>query len=84
MRKIRDQIGHWFSKLLTYAGRIQLIQAVLFSVQVFWSRHFLLPKAVLYHMDQLCSIYLWHGKEQKVKDAQVSWKDFFFPSSKEG
>lgn len=84
IQKIRDRIEHWSSKFLSYVGRVQLIQAVIFSVQVYRSRHFILPKSVLRHIDQLCSAFLWHGKEQKVKVARVSWSDICHPKSEGG
>ena len=42
--KIKARINNWSTKLLSYAGRIQLIQSVLYSIQHFWCRHFILPK----------------------------------------
>ena len=44
--KITARIRSWSSKLLSYARRLQLIQSILFSLQNFWCRNFLLPKGV--------------------------------------
>lgn len=73
IRKIGDRIEHWSSRFLSYAGRLQLIQAVIFSVQVYWSRNFILPKSFIRHIEQLCFAFLWHSKEQKVKSARFQW-----------
>ena len=35
--KIVGRIPSWTSKMLSFAGRLQLIQSVLFSIQVYWS-----------------------------------------------
>ena len=47
IEKITTRIICWSSKLLSYAGRVQLIRSVLFSMQNYWCRNFLLPKGVL-------------------------------------
>ena len=45
--KIAAKINCWSAKLLSYARRLQLIQLVLYSIQNFWCKHFILPKGVL-------------------------------------
>ena len=57
--------------LLSYAGRVQLIQAVIFSMQNLWCRTFILPKGVLTKVNQLCAGFLWKGKESSDKGARV-------------
>ena len=47
IKKIIGRINNWSAKLLSYAGNFQLINSVLFSLQNFWCRHFILPKGVL-------------------------------------
>ena len=49
------------SKRLSYAGRLQLIRSVLFSIQVYWSSIFILPKEVCKVIDQILRSFLWHG-----------------------
>ena len=43
LEKIAARIKSWTSKHLTYAGRLQLIGSVLFSLQIFWMTLFILP-----------------------------------------
>ena len=45
--KITAKINHWAARFLSYAGRFQLIQTVVYSIQNYWCRHFLLPSIVL-------------------------------------
>lgn len=71
-------------RLLSFVGRVQLIQPVLFSVQVFWSRHFILPKSVIKHINQLCAGFLWHGKEHKATSARVSLENVCLPKAEGG
>ena len=82
--KIAAKINCWSAKLLSYAGRLQLIQSVLYSIQNFWCRHFILPKRVLKRVNQLCSGFFWHGKEQTAKGARVRWEAICFPKYEGG
>ena len=70
--KIIARIKSWTSKFLSYVGRLQLIQSILFSLQNFWCKNFLLPKGVLNKITKLCARFLWKGKEQAAKGARVS------------
>ena len=72
VEKITARVNCWSARLLSYAGRLQLIQAVLFSMQNFWCRFFILPKRILKRIAQICSSYLWKGRESKAKGAKVS------------
>ncbi|GKB44263.1 RNA-directed DNA polymerase, eukaryota, reverse transcriptase zinc-binding domain protein [Tanacetum coccineum] len=40
---IRKRIGDWRNKVLSFAGRLQLISSVLSSMQVYWASLFILP-----------------------------------------
>lgn len=42
--KILGRINTWTVKYVSYAGRLQLVQSVLISIQAFWSQIFLLPR----------------------------------------
>ena len=64
--------------------QVQLIWSILFNIQNFWCRNFILPKEVLKTINQLCARFLWHGKEQVAKGARVSWKVVCFPKSEGG
>ena len=47
LEKIGARIKSWTSKHLSYAGRLQLINFMLFSLQIYWMSLFILPKKVL-------------------------------------
>jgi hypothetical protein len=44
---ITGQIDSWLSRNLSYAGRLQLVSSVLYSLQVYWTCIFILPKKVI-------------------------------------
>ncbi|KAH0685683.1 hypothetical protein KY290_017200 [Solanum tuberosum] len=66
--KMVGRINTWTVKFLSYAGRLQLVQSVLTSIQAFWSQIFLIPKKLLQTIETLCKRFLWKG------DAQSQWR----------
>ena len=60
--KLTDRVRHWATKILSYASRLQLIQSVLFNIQNYWCRRFILPKSVLKKINQLCSSFFLERK----------------------
>ena len=62
IERITARINNWTSKYLFYAGRLQLIQSIIFNIQAYWSRHFILPKRVLKAIAHKCSRFFWKGK----------------------
>ena len=45
--KITSKIDSWISRNLSYAGRLQLMSSVLYSLQVYWTGIFILPKKII-------------------------------------
>jgi hypothetical protein len=81
--KILERIDSWLIRHLSFAGRLQLISFVLFSLQVFWARVFFLPKKVIRLLEQKFNRFLWCGNDSKAK-AKVSWDKLCYPKSKGG
>jgi len=44
VEKITTRINTWTTRHLSYAGRLQLINSVIFSLHTYWSSMFILPK----------------------------------------
>ena len=84
VEKISFRINHWSTQFLSYAGRLQLIQSVVYSIQNFWCRQFLLPKSVLKKLNQLCSSFFWKGTSGSGKGARVKWQDVCYPKAEGG
>ncbi|XP_050238425.1 uncharacterized protein LOC126687917 [Mercurialis annua] len=83
IEKITKRISSWTSKLLSYAGRVQLIQYVLMSMHVFWASIMLLPKKVNKEIQSICARFLWNGNQEGKYSALVAWKDII-KQKKEG
>lgn len=54
--RITQRIKYGYSKKLSYAERLQSINAVLFSIHNFWLTVFILPQSVLKEVDKLCGV----------------------------
>ncbi|XP_017609358.1 uncharacterized protein LOC108455289 [Gossypium arboreum] len=84
VEKITKCIQSWASRCLSYAGRLRLIQFVLFSMQNFWCRIFLLPSKVVKKVNKLCSSFLWKGHEFSAKGVKVGWDKVCYPKVEGG
>ncbi|XP_055962303.1 uncharacterized protein LOC130015686 [Mercurialis annua] len=70
--RIAKKISTWTSKCLSYAERLQLINSVLLSMHIYWCSVFILPKSVIYGVEEKCRRYLWHGNTEK-KGSNIRW-----------
>lgn len=61
IERIMARIKCWTTRFLTYAGRLQLIKSVIYSIHAYWGSIFLLPKMVINSVEQLCRDFLWTG-----------------------
>ena len=52
---------------------------MLYSIQQYWCRHFILPQSVIKRITQLCSQFFWKGRCESAKGARVSWKNISYP-----
>lgn len=84
VERITKRIKSWTNKCLTYAGRAQLIQSVLFSLQVYWSSLFILPKKIIKAIEALFRSFLWSGCDLRAHGAKVSWDYMCHPKNEGG
>ncbi|GLT48369.1 hypothetical protein SLA2020_220000 [Shorea laevis] len=82
--KIHQRIGSWATKFLSYAGRVQLVNSILFHIQVFWSGALLIPKKVLKLIDAACRNFIWCGKWNYNAMSLVAWDDVCVPKKEGG
>lgn len=71
--KIVTRIRHWSAKLLSYAGRLQLIRSVVFAVTNFWMQCFPLPKKIIKKIEAICRSFLWSGGSEITRKSPISW-----------
>ena len=65
--KVSSCINYWTARYLSYAERLQLINSVLRSIQVYWCSSFMLPKFVVNDIDKKRKSFLWLGRIKALK-----------------
>jgi hypothetical protein len=73
LERLTSRIKLWTSSSLTYAGCLQLIKSVLFSIQVYWSSMFILPCSIIKKIESIFSAFLWKGTSLSPVGAKVAW-----------
>ncbi|XP_056687533.1 uncharacterized protein [Spinacia oleracea] len=71
--KLYTRVTSWVSKKLSYADRLQLVKVILFSLQIYWSQIFMLPKKVVREIERICITYLWTGDTKTSKKSPIAW-----------
>ncbi|XP_028097019.1 uncharacterized protein LOC114296888 [Camellia sinensis] len=82
--RITKRVKNWTNRTLSYAGRSQLIQSILFSMQVYWSSLFILPKKVIREIESILRAFLWSGSELKTHSAKIAWDSVCTPKNEGG
>ncbi|CAL1405087.1 unnamed protein product [Linum trigynum] len=83
--KITQKLRSWWSKLLSYAGKIQLISTVISSTLQYWLNIFLLPQFVIKEVGRLCNEFLWDSAEDgSRKKAFMAWDKLATPKKEGG
>ena len=81
IEKIMARITSWTARKLSYAGRAQLVQTVLFGVQAYWAQLFLIPAKVIKVIDSMCRSYLWSGAGKITRKAFIAWEKVCRPKN---
>lgn len=79
-----SRIDSWASKLLSYAGRLQLIKFAITIMQTYWCQVFLIPQKALKLILRACTSLLWTGSSAASRKALVAWDYLCLPKSSGG
>lgn len=79
IQAISNHIDAWKGCTLSYAGRLELLRAIVQGVVGFWLQHFPLPTCVINHIVSICRKFLWGNKM-----AVVAWDDLCMPIEEGG
>ena len=65
--RFQKKLSSWKGKLLSYGGRLVLINSVLSSLSMFMMSFFEVPKGILKKLDFYRSAFFWQGDNHKKK-----------------
>lgn len=82
--RIRSRITSWTARHLTFAGRLQLIGSVLYSITNFWMSAYRLPNKCIEEINSICAAFLWSGPILSTQKAKVAWVDVCKPKDEGG
>nr|GEU49696.1 hypothetical protein [Tanacetum cinerariifolium] len=82
--KVQNRVNDKKNKSLSIAGRFQLIQSVLGSLNVFWASVFGLPSRVLLDIVQIMPGFLWCQCSISSGKAKVAWEVVCLPKKEGG
>jgi hypothetical protein len=81
---IVECIHNWSAKLLSHAGRLQLIRNVIFAVANYWMQCLPLPKKVIHKINAVCRSFLWSGGAVVTRKSPVAWDHVCAPKAQGG
>jgi hypothetical protein len=84
LEKIMGRINSWISKKLSFAGRLQLLNSILYNIQVYWTGIFILPKKIIKAIEQKFNRFLWNGKDEGAAKAKLASNSLCFPKREGG
>ncbi|XP_050915389.1 uncharacterized protein LOC127130420 [Lathyrus oleraceus] len=82
--KIVNRIKHCSAKILSFAGRLQLINSVLFSTTNYWLQYFPLPQTVMKKVEAACGSFLWSNSDKVTRKSLIALSKVFLPKKQGG
>ncbi|GKC62503.1 hypothetical protein Tco_1095101, partial [Tanacetum coccineum] len=84
VENVKSCVGDRKNKVLSFAGRLQLVQSVLSSMNVYWASVFLLPNQIIEDIERVMRGFLWCQGEMKKGKAKVAWNVVCLPKQEGG
>jgi hypothetical protein len=82
--KVKQKLSAWKASLLSIAGRVQLVQAVVQSMFVYSFAIYSWPIALLRDVEKCIRNFIWSGDIEKRKLVTVSWDKVCRPHAQGG
>ena len=82
--KLRQRQPGWKAKLLSFAGRIELIKSTLLTLHIFWASIFLFSKACLETLEKHIRNFFWGSFDDTKKMKTISWSKICQPIEQGG
>ncbi|CAH1421056.1 unnamed protein product [Lactuca virosa] len=84
VEQVKARIQNWKHRAFSFAGRLQLINSVLQSLQLYWCSVLLLPKTTIKDFEKVFKGFLWSGGDLKKGSAKIAWKMVCRPKDEGG
>eukprot|EP01018_Ginkgo_biloba_P029625 Gb_38693 [translate_table: standard] len=68
------KLTSWRGNLLSQAGKLQLVQATLQSIPIYFMSVFKTPASVRMKLEKIHKSFLWLGAEVKIRFHLTSWE----------
>jgi hypothetical protein len=79
-----EKLSCWKGEILSYGGRLVLINAVLSSLALFMLTFYEVPKGILHKLDFFRSRFFWQGDNHKKKYRLTKWNIICRPKDQGG
>ncbi|KAJ4773869.1 RNA-directed DNA polymerase (reverse transcriptase)-related family protein [Rhynchospora pubera] len=73
LERLKAKLTGWRSDMLSHAGRLVLVKAVLLSIPVFFMSVEIIPKGIIKQMESLIAKFFWRKTDQSRYLSLVSW-----------
>ena len=73
INRIEEKLPTWKGKLLSYGGRLILINSVLSSIPLYYFSFYKVPIWVIQRIDRIRRRFLWGGSENLNKIPLIKW-----------
>ena len=60
--KIRMKVEEWMAKLLSFAGKVELIKSVLNNYLSLWVQSFRIPNSISIELERIATNFIWMAK----------------------
>ncbi|XP_021991415.1 uncharacterized protein LOC110888183 [Helianthus annuus] len=84
VERMERKVDNWMSKLLSFAGRLQLLNSVLAAMYTYWASVFILPMRIVKDLEKRMRRFLWNGGAPGSIRSKVAWKDVCLPKDEGG
>jgi hypothetical protein len=82
--KIKNKLSAWKASLLSIAGRVQLVQAVIQSMTIYSITIYSWPTSILKSIETWTRNFIWSGNIYQKKLVTVTWKKVCSPQDEGG
>ncbi|WVZ54040.1 hypothetical protein U9M48_004908 [Paspalum notatum var. saurae] len=82
--RIERKLSNWKGKMLSYGGRLVLLNSVLPSLPMFMISFFEVPRGILKKIDYFRSKFFWQNDSHKKKYRLVKWLLICLPNDEGG